>query len=210
MFYMVDEYEFQSWQQQGCKIKNSRGRTGRRPRLTRFYWWPVKWSQISLFWLSNYQPCTLGNLLLNSTHIVRKWGEKHSKKLSCDNVFNFTQLQASLSGKTIGTATISNHVVVNFSGSFFPHLLAFLLLGVNFKHTTAMNRDRATSDGFFTQNTYIYKISLIHSQFNNILMLRYVADPQRITSEYWSYAPSHYTRVSFSLSSCRGLTIIEN
>lgn len=27
----------------------------------------------------------------------------------------------------------------------------------------------------------------------NILMLRYVADQQRITAEYWSYALSHYT-----------------
>lgn len=28
----------------------------------------------------------------------------------------------------------------------------------------------------------------------NILMLRYVADQQRITAEYWSYALSHYTK----------------
>lgn len=193
--------------------KNSRGRTWRCPRLTRFYWWPVKWSHISLLWLSNYQPYTLGNLLLNSTHMVRKCGGgvggEHSK--SCHvTMFSTSHSFRRLLGETIRTATISNHVVGNFQDPSFLTFFFFFSLVSSLSITTAMNRDRATSDGFFKQNTYTYKISLIHSQFNNILMLRYVADPQRITAEYRSYAPSHYTRVSFSLSSCRGLPTIEN
>lgn len=176
MFYMVDEYEFQSRQQQGCKIKNSRERTGRRPRLTRFYWWPVKWSQISLFWLSNYQPCTLGNLLLNSTHIVRKWGEKHSKKLSCDNVFNFTQLQASLSGKTIRTATISNHVVVNFQDpTFLTFLLFFFLvstLSIPLQWTGIVRHQTDSSHKIHTYTKYhSFTVNLITFSCSDVLLI---------------------------------------
>lgn len=178
MFYMVDEYEFQSRQQQGCKMKNSRGRTGRRPRLTRFYWWPVKWSQISLFWLSNYQPCTLGNLLLNSTHIVRKWGgEKHSK--SCHVTMFSTShsfRRLCILGKTIRTATISNHVVVNFQDpSFLTFLLFFFLvstLSIPLQWTGIVRHQTDSSHKIHTYTKYhSFTVNLITFSCSDMLLI---------------------------------------
>lgn len=173
MFYMVDEYEFQSRQQQGCKIKNSRGRTGRRPRLTRFYWWPVKWSHISSLWLSNYQSYTLGKLLLNSTHMVRKWGEKHSK--SC----HVTMFSTSYSfrhlcswGKTFRTATIFNHV--NFQDPSFLTLFFFFLstLSIPLQWTGIVQHQMDSSHKIHTYTKYhSFTVNLITFSCSDMLLI---------------------------------------
>lgn len=177
MFYMVDEYEFQSWQQQGCKIKNSRGRTGRRPRLTRFYWWPVKWSQISLFWLSNYQPCTLGNLLLNSTHIVRKWGEKHSKKSCHVTMFSTSHSFRRLcQEKLLGLLQSRTMLSLTFQDpSFLTFLLFFFLVStfsIPLQWTGIVRHQTDSSHKIHTYTKYhSFTVNLITFSCSDMLLI---------------------------------------
>lgn len=131
-----------------------------------------------------------------------KRGE-HSK--SCHVTMFWTQYGFRLPcilEQTIRPATIFNHVLVNLQGSSSSSS-SWRPLQTYHCHEPGSCDIRRNRN--HTKHIHIQNITHSQSMYN-ILMLRYVADPQRMTAECRSYAPSRFLTPSYKTRAWCGIT----